>query len=91
MALNIKNIEVEKLASEVAQMAKETKTEAIRKALEERRARLLERVESSDQRYDRLLHWLQTEVWPFIPPDQRGKRLTKEEEEEILGIGPEGY
>ena len=39
MALNIKNPEVERLATEVAQLARETKTEAIRRALEERKAR----------------------------------------------------
>jgi hypothetical protein len=27
----------------------------------------------------------------LIPPDVRGKPITKEEEEEILGIGPNGY
>jgi Rv0623-like transcription factor len=37
MALNIKNPEVERLAQEVASLAKETKTEAIRRALMERR------------------------------------------------------
>ena len=91
MALNIKNAEVERLAAEIATMAKESKTEAIRKALEERKARLTAQMETPELKYDRLLNWLQTEVWPNIPPEQRGKRLTKDEEEEILGIGPEGY
>jgi antitoxin VapB len=36
MALNIKNPQVEQLAAEVARLAHETKTEAIRRALEER-------------------------------------------------------
>ncbi len=40
MGLNIKNAEVEQLASEVADLAHETKTEAIRRALLERRVRL---------------------------------------------------
>ena len=40
MALNIKNSEVERLATEVAAMMGETKTEAIRRALLERRRRL---------------------------------------------------
>ena len=43
MALNIKNAEVERLAKEVAEMAHETKTEAIRRALEERKIRLKSR------------------------------------------------
>ena len=40
MALNIKNAEVESLAAEVAKLADETKTEAIRVALKERAFRL---------------------------------------------------
>jgi antitoxin VapB len=91
MALNIKNAEVERLATEIATMAKESKTEAIRKALEERKTRLTAEMETPERKYDRLWNWLQTEVWPNLPPEQRGKRLTKDEEEEILGIGPEGY
>jgi antitoxin VapB len=91
MALNIKNAEVERLAAEIAAMTKESKTEVIRKALEERKTRLIAQMETPEQQYGRLLNWLQTEVWPNIPPAHRGKRLTKVEEEEILGIGPEGY
>ena len=40
MALNIKDPETERLASEVASMTGESKTRAIRKALEERKERL---------------------------------------------------
>ena len=40
MALNIRNVETEKLAEAVAQLAGETKTEAVRKALADRLARL---------------------------------------------------
>ena len=40
MALNIKNVDVERLAGEVANLAHETKTQAIKRALVERRARL---------------------------------------------------
>ena len=43
MALNIKNPEVVQLTTEVARLAGETKTEAIRQALIERRARLQSR------------------------------------------------
>jgi antitoxin VapB len=90
MALNIKNPAVERLATEVAQLAKETKTEAIRRALEERKARL-KVSPSREERYRRTMEFLRTEVWPNIPPEVRGKPLTKEEEEEILGIGPNGW
>jgi antitoxin VapB len=42
---------------------------------------------------DRVAKWrryLEEKVWPHVPADVRGKRLTKEEEEEILGYGPDG-
>jgi antitoxin VapB len=89
MALNIKNEEVERLAKEVSQLAHESKTEAIRKALEERKLRLrLHLVDTN--RGDRAFGFLEREVWPFLPDDVRGKRLTKAEEEEILGYGSNG-
>ena len=91
MALNIKNAEVERLASEVARMASETKTEAIRKALLERRGRLAARATRPEKRLEDLREFLEREVWSKIPPDVLGKKMTKREREEILGIGPEGY
>ena len=90
MALNLKNPEVEKLAAEVAELAHETKTEAIRKALEDRKLRLQARVDRTNKTGP-LLEYLRHYVWPLIPPDVRGKTITKEEREEILGIGPDGY
>ena len=88
MALNVKNAEVEQLAAEVAKMAGETKTEAIRRALIERRQRLVYRV--GDAGESRLRRFLEDEVWPLVPPQERGRRLTRDEEDEILGYGPEG-
>ncbi|HEY2843248.1 MAG TPA: type II toxin-antitoxin system VapB family antitoxin [Bryobacteraceae bacterium] len=90
MALNIKNAEVERLAAEVAEITRETKTEAIRRALEERKARL-KVGPTPEEKYRRTMEYLRREVWPNIPPEVRGKPLTKEQEEEILGIGPNGY
>ncbi len=90
MALNIKNLRVERLAAEVAQMARETKTEAIRRALEDRRARLAFKANSQD-RLRQLKDYLQKEVWPHIPSSVRGKKITKREREAILGIGRRGY
>jgi len=90
MALNIKNPEVERLATEVAHLARETKTEAIRRALEERKARL-KVAPSREEKYRRAMEFLQQEVWPHILPEFRGKTITKQEREEILGIGPNGY
>jgi antitoxin VapB len=89
MALNIKNEEVERLATEVARLTGESKTEAIRRALAERRQRLAYRVRPED-RETQALRFLEREVWPRIPADQLGRRLSRSEEDEILGYGREG-
>lgn len=89
MALNIKNSDVEKLLEELVQVTGESKTEAVRKALAERQQRLALRF-SSHQPEIRLLTFLQDEVWPKIPADLLGTRLTKTEEEAILGYGEQG-
>ncbi len=88
MALNIKNAEVERLAAEVARLTGESKTEAIRRALDERRRRL--KGASVERRRTRVLRLLESRIWPTLPPDQRGRRLTRAEEDEILGYGPGG-
>jgi antitoxin VapB len=88
--MNIKNSEVERLVAEVARLAGETKTEAVRKALEERKQRLQLRVASGDRRA-RFLRFLEREVWPAVPKDQLGRTLSKSEEESILGYGKEGF
>jgi antitoxin VapB len=88
MALNLKNADVERLAAEVARLTGESKTEAIRRALEERRRRLKE--PSVAQRRTRVLAFLRAKVWPSIPRAERGRRLTRSEEDEILGYGPDG-
>jgi antitoxin VapB len=89
MALNIKNDEVERLAAEVARLTGESKTEAIRRALAERRQRLAYRISHGD-RETQALRFLEREVWPRIPADQLGRRLSRSEEDEILGYGEEG-
>jgi antitoxin VapB len=89
MGLNLKNQEVERLAAEVAALVGETKTEAIRRALEERKARLSFQVTKRDRK-SRLKSLLETEVWPSIPKKLLGKRLTRKEHDRILGYGREG-
>jgi antitoxin VapB len=89
MALNIKNHDVENLLDEVVSMTGESKTEAVRKALDERRQRLALRY-GTQQDDIRLQSFLSDEVWPQVPDAQRGVRLTKTEEESILGYGVEG-
>lgn len=90
MALNIKNQETEQLAAEVASLTGESKTGAVRQALRERRDRLQLEAGREQRSPGSLTRFLETEVWPLIP-DRGGAPLTKEEVEEILGFGPEGY
>jgi antitoxin VapB len=89
VALNIKNVEVERLAEEASRLAGETKTESIRKALEERLARLRLRVVKRDREAE-ALRYLEREVWPSVPRGVLGRRLTRREEDQILGYGKEG-
>ncbi len=89
MALNIKNPEVERLASEVARMTGETKTEAIRRALEDRKGQLAFRIVRRDRRAA-VLGFLEREVWPSVPRSALGRRLGRRREDTILGYGPGG-
>ena len=64
------------------------KTEAIRRSLEERRRRL--KTPAGAGRRARVQRLLETKIWPAIPKAQLGRRLTREQEDAILGYGPEG-
>jgi len=75
MALNIKNAQVEELASQVSELTGESKTEAIRRALEERRQRLSLQV-AHDNRGEELRSFLEREVWSVIRARSAGRRLT---------------
>jgi len=88
MALNIKNADVERLAAEVARLTGESKTEAIRRALDDRRQRL--RQLSTADRRTRVLRFLEKKVWPSLAKGQLGRRLSRVDEDDILGYGPGG-
>ena len=88
MALNIKNVTVERLAGEVAQLTGESKTEAIRKALEDRKRRLV--AAPAGDRRAAVLTFLKKRVWTGIPKEEKGRVLTRAEEGAILGYGPDG-
>jgi antitoxin VapB len=88
MGLNIKNSDVERLAAEVARLTGESKTEAIRRALEERRSRL--KTSSSARRRTRVLRFLEKRVWSTLPKAQIGRRMSRAEEDDLLGYGPGG-
>ena len=89
VALTIKNVEVERLAAEVAQLTGESKTQAIKVALEERRRRLTSGIDPQ-ARAAEALEWLETEVWPHVPPELRGRPHDSHADDEILGYGPDG-
>lgn len=89
MALNIKNADVERLVDEIARLTGESKTEAIRQALLERRGRLRQRV-TLEARRSRLESFLEREVWSRVPAEQVGRAPDRAERERILGYGPEG-
>jgi len=89
MALNIKNAETEQLAAEVARLAGESKTQAIKVALRERRDRLTVGA-SKASRTERLLAFLAGDIWSRIPSDVLGKPLSRAEREAVLGYGPQG-
>ena len=90
LALNIKNPEVERLAAEVARLAKESKTEAIRQALADRRQRLLAQGGKASRR-ERLETFLRSRIWPQIPKELLHRRVGKKEREKILGYGTGGF
>jgi antitoxin VapB len=89
MPLNIKNAEVERLAAEVAKKTGETRTEAVRRALIERKAKLDFQIVRPDRR-TAIEEFLAREIWPRVPRGRRGRAPTKRERETLLGYGPEG-
>lgn len=53
---------------------------------------MAEETKTADKPYRGMRQWLETEIWPQIPEELKGRPpRTKNEIEEILGIGPEGY
>jgi antitoxin VapB len=86
--LTLKNPQVEALAIEVAELAGESKTEAVRRALLERRDRI--RLSRGGTPKRDLGRFLETHIWPAIPANVLGHEVTKEEIEDYLGFGPGG-
>lgn len=65
VALNIKDRETERLAAEVAALAGESKTQAVKIALQERRARLAVQG-GARNRHANFVRFLETEAWPRL-------------------------
>lgn len=74
------------LAEEAALQTHETRSEANRRSLEERRECLL-----TGSRRLPLMQFLEQQVWPNIPADVLGTTFSAEKEDLILGYGPDGY
>jgi len=89
MAMNIKDPQTEALAAEVAALANETKTQAVRTALQERKQRLQARARQR-ARAERIDRFLEGEAWPQVPEAVLGRPISKADRDAILGYGPEG-
>ena len=92
MALNIKDQETERLATEIAERTGDSKTGAVRQALREKRDRLdLESGSRRPRTAEDMTRFLETEIWPLIPDRLLDREpMSKAEREEILGYGPGG-
>ncbi|QOY91143.1 type II toxin-antitoxin system VapB family antitoxin [Paludibaculum fermentans] len=76
MGLNTRNADVERLAAEVAGLARESTTAATRNALLERRARL----QPSEDRSvgpRNIRDYMERNIWPLVPPAELGRVLSK--------------
>jgi hypothetical protein len=89
MAMSIKDEKVERLAEELAHLTGESKTATILRALEERKERMA-LAPTGKRRLAQALDFLEREIWPNVPRDVRGRRVTKSERERILGYGKGG-
>lgn len=76
MGLHIDDPEVSRLIAEVAAATGVSETEA---------------PTPLEERVQRLREGLERDVWSKLPPEVRGKPIPQEEQDEILGYGPDGY
>jgi antitoxin VapB len=90
VALNIKDKETEALVAKIASLTGESEAEAVRIAARERVERLELEAGRRKRSPEEIRQWLETEVWPLVPKELRGKMISKAEREEILGYGPDG-
>ncbi|MFC4124601.1 type II toxin-antitoxin system VapB family antitoxin [Nocardia rhizosphaerae] len=89
MAMNIKDPEAERLATELAARTGMSKTAAVRSALHDQLERL-DRSTGHRDSGDEFVRFLRSEIWPQVPREVFGAPVTKAEREEILGYGPGG-
>lgn len=77
------------LIRDIAALTGESAEQVVLQALEDRLARL-SGPSSKAERKQHLLNVLETSVWCYAPRGQVGRTLTQEEQDKILGYGPEG-
>jgi len=87
MPISLKSAEVDVLVDQVTSLTGESKTEAIRRALMERRDRLTR----TESRSKNALHvFLAAEIWPLVPRSQFRWRLGQAETDQAFGYDTEG-
>jgi hypothetical protein len=79
MPITIDNPELERLIQEIAAELQLGEAEALTSIIHDHADYL--------KRRGAVMNWLQNDVWPRIPSDVRGKRITREEKAELLGYG----
>lgn len=42
-----------------------------------------------DERVETFLQSMERDVWSKLPPEVRGRKMSREEEDELLGYGPD--
>lgn len=86
MSLNIKNEEVVRLAEWICARTGETKTEAIRKSLEQRAATLGR--EGYEEKSERIRLFIKEVAVPLF--GEHNDPIPQSEQDEILGFGKDG-
>jgi antitoxin VapB len=77
------------LIKRIQELTGESKNDVLTRSLDERLRRLTTPLDQSERK-QRILHFLETSVWSSLPDAAPGRRITQDQEDEILGYGPEG-
>jgi hypothetical protein len=81
MPITIEDPELEQFIRELAEEKEVDDVEAIRALVVKHR--------DVERRLASVMEWLRNDVWPHIPPEHLGKRITREEKAVLLGYGPD--
>ena len=81
MAPTIKNAELGRLAAEASKVTGENETQTVHKGLELQ----------GERSFEALAALMEERIWSKLPDPVRGKGLSQEEQDEILGYGLEGF